>query len=267
MLGKTIAWVGTAAWAFVGWFYVFHYVGLVRFSDYEPAQVGEFFIGFFAPLAFFWVIVGYFQQGATLARHAKILERQIAELRRTLSVAEQRTPGGPVAPQAAAETAPVPVAPTLAPAPAPTPAADAPMPMLPTPYDMFYWAADLTIRELNAIASDIVRVAGTEELLDRSLRYFGAGHKDIYFQVMIKSFANQDMEKILSMMRRTQGFPDNVSTYLQKYDALVEEANGFDPDGYLSSHLIYSPMGQVADIFRDIEYAHFGEDGNNTNER
>ena len=259
MLGKMIAWMGTAAWAFLGWFYVFHYVGLSRFTDYEPAQVGEFFIGFFAPLAFFWVIVGYFQQGATLARHAQILKRQIAELRRTLTVAEQRTSGGPAGSQAPAETAPVLVAPTPAPVAL---AADAPMPMLPTPYDMFYWAADLTIRELNAIASDIVRVAGTEELLDRSLRYFGAGHKDIYFQVMVKSFANQDMEKVLSMMRRTQGFPDNVSTYLQKYDGLVEEANGFDPDGYLSSHLIYSPMGQVADIFRDIEYAHFGEDGN-----
>jgi hypothetical protein len=78
---------------------------------------------------------------------------------------------------------------------------------------------------------------------------------------MIKSFANQDMEKILGMVRRTQGFPDNVSIYLQKFDGLVEEANGFDPDGYLSNHLVYSPMGQVADIFRDIEYAHFGDDG------
>ena len=81
MMGRAIAWLGTAAWAFLGWFYVFHYVGLSRFAEYEPEKVGEFFIGFFAPLAFFWIIVGYFQQGATLKRHAQVLERQIAELR------------------------------------------------------------------------------------------------------------------------------------------------------------------------------------------
>jgi hypothetical protein len=155
MFGKSIGWIGTAAWAIMGWLYVFHLVGLQNFLAYEPDQVGQSFIGFFAPLAFFWVIIGYFQQGATLARHAKILERQITELRRTLTVAEQRTPADGAMPAAPAMQAP-------SPPPAPVPAAaagDAPASLMSTPYNMFYWAADLTIRELTALASDIVRVS------------------------------------------------------------------------------------------------------------
>ena len=155
MFGKSIGWIGTAAWAIMGWLYVFHLVGLQNFLAYEPDQVGQSFIGFFAPLAFFWVIIGYFQQGATLARHAKILERQITELCCTLTFAEQRTPADGAMPAAPAMQAP-------SPPPAPVPAAaagDAPASLMSTPYNMFYWAADLTIRELTALASDIVRVS------------------------------------------------------------------------------------------------------------
>lgn len=49
---------------------------------------GDFFSGFFAPLAFLWLVIGYLQQGEELKQSTKALELQADELRE--SVTQQR---------------------------------------------------------------------------------------------------------------------------------------------------------------------------------
>lgn len=47
---------------------------------------GDFFAGSFAPLAFLWLVIGYFQQGEELSQNTKALEQQERALQ--LQVAE-----------------------------------------------------------------------------------------------------------------------------------------------------------------------------------
>ena len=50
--------------------------------------MGDFLAGFFAPLAFFWLILGYLQQGEELQNSTRALQQQAEELRN--SVEHQR---------------------------------------------------------------------------------------------------------------------------------------------------------------------------------
>lgn len=50
--------------------------------------IGDFLAGFFSPVAFMWLVVGYFQQGEELKLNTRALELQVHELR--LSVEQQR---------------------------------------------------------------------------------------------------------------------------------------------------------------------------------
>ncbi len=56
--------------------------------DLEPNEVGDFLAGAFAPLAFFWLVLGFFQQGSELRNSGRALWLQGEELRN--SVEQQR---------------------------------------------------------------------------------------------------------------------------------------------------------------------------------
>ena len=50
----------------------------------KPAEIsawGDFFAGFFAPIAFLWLVLGYLQQGEELRNSSRALELQVEELR------------------------------------------------------------------------------------------------------------------------------------------------------------------------------------------
>ena len=51
-------------------------------------ELGDFLSGFFSPVAFLWLVVGYFQQGEELKLNTRALELQVTELR--MSVEQQR---------------------------------------------------------------------------------------------------------------------------------------------------------------------------------
>ena len=45
-------------------------------------EIGDFLAGFFSPVAFMWLVVGYFQQGEELKLNTRALELQITERKR-----------------------------------------------------------------------------------------------------------------------------------------------------------------------------------------
>ena len=51
-------------------------------------EIGDFLAGFFSPVAFMWLVVGYFQQGEELKLNTRALELQVTELK--MSVEQQR---------------------------------------------------------------------------------------------------------------------------------------------------------------------------------
>ncbi len=77
-------WGTTALWVIL-W-------AIFLFCDWESAKImkfnewGDFFAGAFAPLAFLWLVIGYFQQGEELSQNTKALEQQEKALQ--LQVAE-----------------------------------------------------------------------------------------------------------------------------------------------------------------------------------
>lgn len=51
-------------------------------------EIGDFLAGLFSPVAFLWLVVGYFQQGEELKLNTRALELQVNELKQ--SVAQQK---------------------------------------------------------------------------------------------------------------------------------------------------------------------------------
>lgn len=49
-------------------------------SGLELNSIGDFLAGAFAPLGFFWLVAGFYQQGKGLAQNSKALEIQVMEL-------------------------------------------------------------------------------------------------------------------------------------------------------------------------------------------
>ncbi len=64
------------------------YAQRAQFFSLSPNEWGDFLAGAFAPLAFFWLVVGYLQQGEELRVSSRALQLQAEELKN--SVEQQR---------------------------------------------------------------------------------------------------------------------------------------------------------------------------------
>jgi hypothetical protein len=54
------------------------------FANLDPNMWGDFLAGAFGPLALFWLVLGFFQQGSELRNSAEALRIQAAELRNSV---------------------------------------------------------------------------------------------------------------------------------------------------------------------------------------
>ena len=84
-------WLGvvvTAAWLFLSAAYVFLVLGLGTFLDQGADQIGGFLEGAFAPLAFLWLVIGFFLQQRELTANNEAIRQQYHEMRRTAENAE-----------------------------------------------------------------------------------------------------------------------------------------------------------------------------------
>lgn len=77
-----LAWVGTIFTAiYLFAFTAFIFRRLPQLQTMELNEVGDFLAGAFGPIAFFWLILGFMQQGAELRVSADALRMQADELR------------------------------------------------------------------------------------------------------------------------------------------------------------------------------------------
>ena len=87
-------WLGlgiTAVWLLMQAYYIFDVVGFGKFVYDGPPSVGGFLEGAFAPLAFLWLVIGYFLQQKELANSTRAIHLQYREMRRTAEQAEVQT--------------------------------------------------------------------------------------------------------------------------------------------------------------------------------
>lgn len=69
-------WLGisiTIAWLILGAIYVSHNIGWMNFGDLPADELGSFLEGAFAPLAFLWLVIGYFIQQKELEQNTAAL--------------------------------------------------------------------------------------------------------------------------------------------------------------------------------------------------
>ena len=80
----------TIVWLSLGLFYVFHVVGFDAFLEQGADGIGVFLEGGFAPLAFLWLVIGFFLQHKELTSNARAIRLQYAEMRRMSEHAESQ---------------------------------------------------------------------------------------------------------------------------------------------------------------------------------
>lgn len=78
----------TVLWFGAQLFYILGVVGFESFVDEGPPSVGGFLEGAFAPLAFLWLVIGFFLQREELQRSSRAIDLQYQEMRRTAEQAE-----------------------------------------------------------------------------------------------------------------------------------------------------------------------------------
>jgi hypothetical protein len=74
--------------AYIGVFWWFFGAQISQIKTLEPNELGDFFAGVFGPVALFWVVLGFFQQGVELRHSVETLKLQAEELKN--SVEQQR---------------------------------------------------------------------------------------------------------------------------------------------------------------------------------
>lgn len=73
----------TGVWLALGFVYIAGVVGFEEFGTLPAADIGSFFEGAFAPLAFLWLVIGYFLQQQELEQNTRALKSQAEEIQRT----------------------------------------------------------------------------------------------------------------------------------------------------------------------------------------
>jgi hypothetical protein len=72
----------TAAWLLLGLTYITHVVGWSEFATQNAPSLGSFLEGAFAPLAFLWLVVGFFLQQQQLSENTATIQLQLVQMRR-----------------------------------------------------------------------------------------------------------------------------------------------------------------------------------------
>ena len=86
-LRAVLAWIATISWT-VGW--IAYLVAHPSEGPLDPNEMGDFLAGVTAPVAFLWLIVGYFQQGDELRQNTKALRLQERELKKQARALRQQ---------------------------------------------------------------------------------------------------------------------------------------------------------------------------------
>ncbi len=72
----------TAVWLVLGALYISSTIGWPKFLTLRVDQLGSFLEGAFAPLAFLWLVVGYFLQQKELEHNTTVLQAQLRQVER-----------------------------------------------------------------------------------------------------------------------------------------------------------------------------------------
>lgn len=87
-------WLGlsvTTAWLLLGSIYISSNIGWLNLDSIPADELGNFLEGAFAPLAFLWLVIGYFLQQKELQQNTEALRQQAEQMAESVQQARQDT--------------------------------------------------------------------------------------------------------------------------------------------------------------------------------
>jgi hypothetical protein len=218
-IAATVAWFGIAT------AYVHAELGWTRFQHLPADTLGSFLEGVFAPLAFLWLVIGYFLQQAEIHQNTEALRAQAVEIQRT---AEQAI----IQSEAIAANE------------------------VHARQETFLRIADQVKSQLGTIvgmlwvssqgATGNGSVSAHEQ--SRMFTQLSANDTEVFARRMIETHFNTDPAERFALFYGTPVRARHSNHYVVTFERLVARARDCDPEGLIVGALSYSAHGLVHDL-------------------
>jgi len=215
MIGGLLA---TLVWLVLSALYVSNVVGWSAFLAARPNEIGDALAGTFAPLAFLWLVIGYFQQSRELRQNSVALNDQAEQTKRLAAEAEKQAESIRLTAEHSQK-------------------------------DTFFRVAEVMENDLRIIAyriSDFMDDIGFRRAMtDREVwERVGAGDKGLFMRIV----SNQIDRNWISTKRVLSDSSKNflVRQYVRVFDKLLEEAAKIDDEsGRIRQLYLYADSGDL----------------------
>ena len=182
-------------------------------------ELGDFFAGFAAALAFIWLVIGYFLQSAEL----RLQRIELGSQRQaTTRVAEETKR------QAEAVSANE----------------------IHARRDVFFRYAEILISDLRYLAADMLM--NSSGFLNKSKDLSGVGFSSIVFDDLLRAISAARVIDTISRMYYNDRWPHNAKRYISGYSSLIDAADECDPTGETSKWLQSAPYGVLAKRMTEV---------------
>jgi hypothetical protein len=228
-------WFGLAStlfWLWLGVMYVAVVIGVGNFLSQPADAVGGFLEGAFAPLAFLWLVIGFFLQQRELRHNNAAIRLQYEQMRRQVAHAET---------QARAIQANA----------------------LHQEQETLLLVADRVHRQLGSVVGLLwmsSRGPGNpdsapEALISELWSRLGSGDSEAFArQCMAFYFVNRsDRARVYDFFLGTPVRARHSETVVETYDRLLESARSCDPNRIITNALLGSAHGQVYRIVQELK--------------
>jgi hypothetical protein len=228
-------WFGLASTLFWLWLALAYIAIVVGWSNFlrQPADaLGSFLEGAFSPLAFLWLVIGFFLQQRELRSNNAAIQRQYQEMRRQVEQAEAQA-------LALRENA------------------------LHQRQETFLLVADRVHRQLGSVAGFLWMsshgpgnpAAASEELITDLWSRLGAGDPETFARQCMAFYLRHrgDRRTVWDFFFGTPVRTRHSETILETFDRLLASARACDPDGIIVDALRGSGHGLVHQAIAELK--------------
>lgn len=211
----TLGVVGTAVWTLFVCCYLYFTNQFTTVFESAPNNFGDFWAGTFAPLALWWLVLGYFQQGIELRQNVEALEKQSFETANLVAQAQA---------QAQAIQANE----------------------LHARRDTFFKLAELIVASLDAIAGDIV-LSGMDREGKERWGEVRLSNRDTYFSLAIDVVVGKYDQHLANWANKKTERKQLklIADYIEMYELLLTEAEACDNNFQIRGFFNKTRMGRL----------------------
>jgi hypothetical protein len=211
----------TAAWLLLGVVYISSVVGWEEFTHQNAPALGSFLEGAFAPLAFMWLVVGFFLQQQQLQENSATIRLQLNQMIHTAEQAEV---------QARAIQADE----------------------LHSRQDTFLRVVQVVNEQLGMIAGWIITsyVAGEDPGIFETWQRLGRGETAAFSMDAMRRVLGEDVEASV-LFHGTEIRAAHSARFVEAFERLIESGANSDPRGMIVGALRDGAHGRIYRMIRD----------------